>query len=127
MKFAAVAPTMGRGAVREKQKRDRAAAPRLRTRFPDLHSLRVEFEFSDRTEFLPSPQVTVFHPPAPAYFCFTCPYSDCDGQFDLTNAIDLTVSDRKPHSDGQLRCAGTRHGGIPCTLCLEYSVSAHWS
>ena len=81
MRFASGSTAVGREAVRERQMRNRAAAPAMRTRYPQLASLQVGFDFSDRTEFLPSPQVTVFHPPARAFFCFACPYSDCDGEF----------------------------------------------
>jgi hypothetical protein len=126
MKFATATPMAGRNAVRERHKRDRAAAPLLRTRYPQLGSLQLDFEFSDRTEFLPSPQVTVFHPPARAYFCFACPYSDCDGEFNLASTVDLAVTAQEARTEGQTRCAGTRHGGIACTLCLEFSISTHW-
>jgi hypothetical protein len=125
MRHAAATPMAGRGAVRERQRRDRAAAPLLRTRYPQLGSVQLDFEFSDRTEFLPSPQVTVFHPPARAYFCFACPYSDCDGEFNLTDAVDVAVNADGARGDGQVRCAGKRNGGASCTLCLEYSISAH--
>ncbi|HET9473523.1 MAG TPA: hypothetical protein VFO82_06485 [Steroidobacteraceae bacterium] len=103
MRHAAATPMAGRGAVRERQRRDRAAAPLLRTRYPQLGSVQLDFEFSDRTEFLPSPQVTVFHPPARAYFCFACPYSDCDGEFNLADAVDVAVSSQEAHGDGQVR------------------------
>src|SRR6476620_2047266 len=126
MKFASAAPTAGRNAVRERQRRDRLAAPTLRVRFPQLGSVQLDFDFSDRTEFLPSPQVTVFHPPARAYFCFACPYSDCDGEFNLTRTVDIMVNAREQQADGQMICAGTRHGGVRCTLCLEYSLQAQW-
>jgi len=126
MKFAGAASIAGRGAVRERHRRDRLAAPLLRMRYPQLATLQLDFEFSDRTEFLPSPQVTVFHPPARAYFCFACPYSDCDGEFNLTGQVDLVVNAREERSEGQLRCSGTRHGGAACSLCLEYTVVAHW-
>ena len=125
MRHAAATPMAGRGAVKERQRRDRAAAPLLRTRYPQLGSVQLDFQFSDRTEFLPSPQVTVFHPPARAYFCFACPYSDCDGEFNLTSAVDLAVSANEASTEGQVRCAGKRNGGAECTLCLEYSISAH--
>ena len=116
----------GRDAMRERQRRGRSGAPQLRARFPGLDSVQLDFDFSDRTDFLPSPQVTVFHPPAPAYFCFACPYSDCNGEFNLTAPVDLAVSSRNAQSVGQINCTGTRHGGIACTLCLEYSISPHW-
>jgi hypothetical protein len=126
MKFAASAPGAGRGAVREKQRRDRAAAPVMRTRFPQLATLQLDFDFRDRTEFLPSPQVTVFHPPARAYFRFACPYSDCDGEFDLTGPVDVLAEAHQLQAAGEARCTGTRHGGLGCTLCLDYSIAARW-
>jgi hypothetical protein len=125
MKLAAPVPAGGRNAVRERQKRDRASAPPLRARYPRLDTLQLDFDFSDRTAYLPSPQVTVFHPAARAYFCFACPYSDCDGEFDLTAAVDVAVNAREPRTVGQSRCKGTRHGGAACTLCLEYAIHAH--
>jgi hypothetical protein len=126
MKLVLNSPAAIRNAARERHKRDRAAAPALRTIYPTLLTLQLEFEFSDRTEFLPSPQVAVMHPPARAYFRFACPYSDCDGEFDLSGPINLMVTAQQPRDTGQLRCTGTRHGGAQCTLCLEYSISAQW-
>jgi len=125
MKFASLTLAGGRDAMRERHRRARIAAPTIRTRFPGLSSLQLDFEFSDTTSFLPSPQVTVFHPPAPAYFCFACPYSDCTGEFDLTGMVDLAVSSRDPQASGQLACVGTRHRGVACTLRLEYTISPH--
>lgn len=125
MKFASAARAGGREAMRERHRRGRIATPAMRARYPGLKSLQVDFDFSDGGEFLPSPQVTVFHPPAPAYFCFACPYSDCDGEFDLTKPVDIAVNSRELRTSGQSRCAGTRHGGVACTLCLEFSISAH--
>ena len=126
MKLVLNSPAAVRNAARERQKRERAATPALRTVFPTLATLQLKFEFSDNTEFLPSPQVAVMHPPARAYFRFACPYSDCDGEFDLSGPINLLGSSHQPSEDGTLRCAGTRHGGAQCTLSLEYSISAQW-
>ena len=126
MKFAGVMRAGGRGAMQERQRRDRASSQPLRARYPKLATLQLDFDFSDRTAFIPSPQVTVFHPPAHAYFCFSCPYSDCDGEFDFTSQVDSLVNARESRSEGQVSCAGTRHGGVQCTLCLEYSIAAQW-
>ena len=126
MKFAGVMRAGGRSALLERQRRDRAGTQPLRARYPSLATLQLDFDFSDRSDFIPSPQVTVFHPPARAYFCFSCPYSDCDGEFDFTSQVDMMVSARETRADGQVRCAGTRHGGVPCTLCLECSLTAQW-
>jgi hypothetical protein len=127
MKFAGITRAGGRSALMERQRRDRTTSPPMRARYPHLATLQMEFEFSDRTGFIPSPQVTVFHPPARAYFCFSCPYSDCDGEFDFTTQVDTMVSAHQGHAEGQARCTGMRHGGVPCTLCVEYSLSAHWT
>ena len=123
MRFAATARAQGREAMRERQRRGRTMKPALRAHYPGLSSLQIDFEFSDKGGLIPSPQVMVFHPPAPAYFCFACPYSDCDGEFDLTKTVDLAVSSGEPQSSGQVRCGGTRHREAACTLCLEFSIT----
>ena len=126
MRPAGITGVAGRDAMRERQRRGRIEAPALRTRYPGLNTLQLDFNFSDSTDVLPSPQVTVFHPPAPAFFCFACPYSDCNGEFNLSSPVDLAVNSHDSKSRGQLPCAGTRHHGIACTLSLEYSISPHW-
>jgi hypothetical protein len=67
--------------------------------------------------------VTVFHPPAPAYFCFPCPYSDCNGEFNLTKQVDLAVSSRETECSDHVICGGARHRGDTCKLRLDYSIS----
>jgi hypothetical protein len=126
MKFASAARAAGREGMRERHRRERMTAPALRTHYPGLGSLQLGFDFSDSSDFVPSPQVTVFHPPAPAFFRFACPYSDCDGEFNLTQPIDLAVSSRDARTGGEVRCGGMRHRGVACTLCLEYSISPQW-
>ncbi len=125
MKLASATPAAARDAMRERHRRGRLASPAIRTRFPGLESLKLAFEFSADSSFLPSPQVTAFHPPAPAYFCFACPYSDCNGEFDLTTLVDAAVSSQQARSTGRLACTGIRHRGVACTLCLEYTISPH--
>ena len=125
MKFASAARASGREGLRERHRRERLATPAVRARFPGLDALQLGFDFSDNSDFVPSPQVTVFHPPAPAFFRFTCPYSDCDGEFDLTQPVELAVSSRDIKA-GDIRCGGMRHRGVACTLSLEYSISPQW-
>jgi hypothetical protein len=112
--------------MRERHRRGRLAAPTIRTRFPGLESLQLAFEFSDSSSFLPSPQTTAFHPPASAYFCFACPHSDCNGEFDLSTLVDAAMKSHESRTTGHQSCAGTRQRGISCTLRLEYSISPHW-
>jgi hypothetical protein len=100
----------------------------MRTRYPQFASLRLDFDFSDEGRFTPAPQVTVLHPPAAAYFIFPCPYTDCDGEFDLGPIVEAVASGGQLLDDGQLRCCGQRIGAqgkrIPCGLILEYSLHA---
>ena len=114
--------------LRERQRRDRAATQPLRLRYPQFSSLRLEFDLSDKGRFTPAPQVTVLHPPAAAYFIFPCPYTDCDGEFDLAPVIEELANGGEALDSGQLRCGGHRIGAggmrISCELLLEYSVHA---
>jgi len=125
MKFAVATSSNRRDAMRKKQRLDRIGAPMMRTRYPALDTLQVELNFRDRGDLVPSPQTTVLHRPAPAYFCFACPYNDCDGEFNLAGEIDLAVNSRGQQSRGQVRCAGGRHGAT-CTLWLDYSIAPRW-
>jgi len=117
-----------RGQMRERQRRDRASTQTLRVRYPQFVSLQLDFDFSDDGRFTPAPQVNVLHPPATAYFVYPCPYSDCDGEFNLAPVVDGLVSGGKAHDEGQLRCSGHRAGNneqrAPCHLMLEYTVHA---
>jgi hypothetical protein len=114
--------------MRERQRRDRAATQSLRVRYPQFQSLRLDFDFSDDGRFTPAPQVTVLHPPATAYFIFPCPYTDCDGEFNLAPVIDGMAGGNSAHDEGQLRCCGQRIGAnetrMSCGLILEYRVNA---
>ena len=128
MKFAYSKGSAGRNEMRERQRRDRARTPILRARFPQFDSVRLEFDFTDAGPFPPAPQVAVLHPPAPAYFVFPCPYSDCDGEFDLTSAIDAMADSDRARCEGHMRCAGHRRVeksvGTSCALSMEFQVVA---
>jgi len=117
-----------RNDLRERQRRDRSLAPAMRTRYPQYASLRLECDFSDYTGAPPAPHVMVLHPPAAAFFVFPCPYSDCDGEFDLTAAVAGLAGKDDTHCEGKLRCAGQRtrdrNGRLPCLLTLEYAIHA---
>ena len=127
MKFTSGSAASRRDAMRQRQRLHRISAPMLRSRYPGLASLHLDFDFSDGSAQVPSPQTTVMHPPAPAYFCFACPYSDCDGEFDITSEVNVVLAAHDAQSSGQIRCTGARHGGVACTLCLEYSIQPRWA
>ncbi len=113
--------------MRERHRRDRAQTPPLRTRYPDVASLRLNFVFSDSGPFTPAPQVNEMHPPATAFFVFACPYDDCDGEFNLAGPVDAMVRAGRDRCEGQLRCGGQRSGNkgkYSCTLTLDFTAQA---
>ena len=128
MKFSQSSIGNSRLQMRERQRRDRTAAPEMRIRYPQFAELRFEFGFRDRGPFPPTPQVTVMHPAARAYFLFPCPLWDCSGEFDLGTAIQDMAKQAGGMSEGQLRCSGHRridsNTQSPCALVLEYRIEA---
>lgn len=127
MKLVSAKSAGGRAVTRERQRRARASTPALRVRFPDIAALRIGFEFRDRGPFAPAPQLTVMHPPSNAYFVFSCPYTDCDGEFDLSEAISKMASEQETRCHGQLKCSGHRRVAVglsDCQLTVEYSIEA---
>lgn len=120
------------GAAREERaerlRKDRAASQALRRAFPAVQQLRLDMQFEDTAANSPTPQSHVLYPPARAFFAFPCPCADCDGQFDLTDAVNATVADRSERTEGVLQCSGERIGGRttrqPCLLRVVHRVSA---
>jgi hypothetical protein len=121
-------PTALRQERAERLRRDRAAKLPLREAFPAVQQLRLELKFEGRATNIPAAQSHVLHPPARAFFEFPCPYADCDGQFDLTVAVNTMLADRVPGTEGVLKCSGQRldrHASrIPCELQLHYAFTA---
>ena len=126
MKFAVSAPT--RKAQIEQSRRDRTTAPVLRAAFPTVQHLRIELRFQGSGSSVPTPQTHVLYPPARAFFEYRCPYSDCDGQFDLSGAVRGALADATQHAEGRLECHGSRgqdHASRrACLLQLIYEVTA---
>jgi hypothetical protein len=126
MKFAVSAPT--RKAQMEQLRRDRATAPVLRTEFPSLQQLRIELRFQGSGSSVPTSQTHMLYPPARAYFEYRCPYSDCDGQFDLNGAVRAALTDPTHRAEGVLECHGSRRqdhaSRRACLLQLHYEVTA---
>jgi hypothetical protein len=109
-------------------RRDQEAAPKLRTMFPMVEQLRFDLHFEGGGASTPVCQTRVLHPPARAYFLFPCPYSDCDGWFDLATVVHAAVGDPSHRVDGVLECAGLRGGNftskLPCCLHLRFTLTA---
>jgi hypothetical protein len=128
MRPAPVSPSASRQVGLDRLRRDRAAALALRVAYPAVQQLRLELKFDGAATSTPASQSHLLHPPARAFFEFPCPYADCDGQFNLTSAVDRAVADPAHQADGMLECSGLRARDYasrqPCQLHLIYTVTA---
>jgi len=110
----------------ERMRRDRAAARVVSVAFPAVQELRLELEFSGAGANVPAGQAHVLHPPARAFFEFQCPYGDCDGRFDLTDAVDAALSSSEHRTMGTLECTGLRARDYlskqTCALHVRYAI-----
>ncbi len=127
MKLASLSAAAARQERTDKLRRERAAALALRAVFPAVRQLRLEFRFEGATANTPASQSHVLHPPARAFFTFPCPYADCNGRFDLTDAVNAALEDEAHEAEGILECAGVRARDYaskqPCRLHLVYRVT----
>jgi hypothetical protein len=108
-------------------RQDWAAARVLRAAFPTVLQLRIELKFTEPGLSAPASQSHVLYPPARAFFAYPCPYSDCDGQFDLAGAVTTATSNASCQVAGALECGGLRggdHSKRPCLLRVVYEVTA---
>jgi hypothetical protein len=102
--------------------------------FPEIEQLRIELVFNDPNARSPppSPQLRTLYAAAPAFFRFACPCADCDGVFDLTEAVTtLITTGAGPKAvarfDGCLSCLGVRFRDravhqIGCQMKLSFRL-----
>jgi hypothetical protein len=103
----------------------------LRKLFPEIHQLRIELFFTDlKTHFpQPSSQLRTLFAAAPAFFRFPCPCADCDGDFDLTDAVTAMITGptgrkRAASITGHLSCQGVRfrdHAALHSSCAMQLS------
>jgi hypothetical protein len=121
---------------REQLTSEHVRADPLRKLFPDIEQLRIELHFHDPETHLPppSPQLRTLYPAAPAFFRFACPCADCDGDFDLTDAVTTLITNsagrkRATLFTGQLSCHGVRFRDhalhqASCSMQLSFRLRA---
>jgi hypothetical protein len=112
--------------------RTRTAA--LRVVHPEIGQLRIELTFNDLSAHTISPQQHTLYPAAPAFFRFACPCTDCDGDFDLSGAVNTVLESSAWHrrgsvtSTGSLPCLGARlhdrAGNKNCAMKLDFKLVA---
>jgi hypothetical protein len=103
----------------------------LRKLYPEIQQLRIELFFTDTKTHLPQPssQLHTLFAAAPAFFRFSCPCTDCDGDFDLTDAVTSVITSpagrKRPASlTGHLSCQGVRfrdHAVLQSTCPIQLS------
>lgn len=131
MRLAPLSAAAARQERAERLRRDRTAAQALSSAFPSVQRLRFDMQFEGTAADTPTPQSHVLYPPARAFFAFPCPRTNCDGQFDLTAAVNTALTDRSPGAEGILQCSGARivdrASRQPCLLCLQYRITATYT
>jgi len=131
MKLATVSAESSRQQRYERLRRDRAAAQAIRAAYPTIATLGLELHFEGPDARVPADQRHVMHPPARAFFQFPCPYADCDGQFNLSEAVRAALTMSKKSAVGVLECSGLRvkdqSGRQPCKLHVHYVISPQYS
>ena len=109
-------------------------AATLRKLFPEIEQLRIVLTFSDPSSRSrpPSAQTHTLYSAASAFFRFACPCADCDGDFDLTDAVGTLIAKsggrrRIASLEGELTCRGVRFRAhvahqAPCSMHLSFQL-----
>lgn len=109
---------------------ERLQAATLLARFPNIELVRIELVFADPTARTPpSPQLHTLYPAAPAFFRFACPVAECDGDFDLTDAVSALIASAQSRKrvaivSGKIACTGLRLRHSACPMQLSYALRA---
>jgi hypothetical protein len=118
-------------ARRDQLIRERVRAAQLRQSFPQIEQLRIELTFNDARGRAHSPQVHILYPAARAFFRFACTCNDCDGDYDLGNAVAALFKNTARGTRvarGSLVCDGTRRDlprdGSTCSIRIDYQLTS---
>ena len=118
-------------ARRDQLIKERTQAASLRQTFPRIEHLRIELNFIDARGRAHSPQVHTLYPAARAFFRFACTCNDCDGDYDLGDAVSVLLkgsSKGTRTARGTLLCDGARRDlprdGNTCSIRIDYQLTA---
>ena len=136
MKIAARTSSNSTPPRREQLMNEHQRAASLRELFPEIEQLRIELVFNDPNgrSAPPSPQLHTLFSAASAFFRFACPCADCDGDFDLTEAVTGLIRSsagrkRVTSRGGHLSCHGVRFRDLPvhqssCSMQVNFELQA---
>ncbi len=115
---------------------DRAKSATVRDAFPAIAVIHIHLGFS-QAQAPPSPQLHSLYPAARAFFRFSCPRIDCDGEFDLAAAVAELVGAGAPSKrvgrtvSGRYPCQGIHwresNHSEPCHIELSFRVVASFA
>jgi hypothetical protein len=114
----------------------RARTSTVRDAFPDVGVIHIDLGFSHHQP-APSPQMHSMYPAARAFFRFSCPCADCDGEFDLAAVVTELATASAPGKRtarsvaGRSGCGGTHwrdsDHSEPCRIELSFRVAVSFT
>jgi hypothetical protein len=108
-----------------------APAPALRASFPNVEELRIELQFDQESEWAPSTQVHILHPPARLSLRYACPFPGCTGSFDLEGPVTDLLKGAAMSFAADTSCTGVRprkgNAGMACTGHMNFRVTARYA
>lgn len=111
---------------RDELRRSRAEAPTLRQSMPAATQVWVGLEFAGISPPAPAARAYTVYPAAQAHFVYACPHGNCDGNYDLNDAINGLLQAGGCNTAGTLSCTGHRSlqlSRTPCGLDVRYTVA----
>jgi hypothetical protein len=131
MRMTSRKPPSGFQQRQELWRKQRDNAQPMRNAYPTAAFANVQLKFDDPAANGHAAQSHIFYPPARAYFAFPCPYGDCDGIYDLTEAVGAALGKEAASREGTLECKGVRaRGGLQrqhCGLVAHYTLAAQYT
>jgi hypothetical protein len=115
---------------RDQLRQARVDAPTLRQFLPAAAQVGVELTFAVDARLAQAPRMFTVFPPAQAHFVYACPIGNCDGTYDLNEAVFGMLRAHAAAATGVLHCSGhtPRHDGPGplCGLGVAYAVAVRY-
>lgn len=115
---------------RNQMRKARADAPTIGESMPEATQVDVDLVFAGISPPAPAPRTYTAYPAAQAHFVYACPFGDCDGSYDLNDAVRELLRGGSTRTAGSLPCTGHRAqmGSRPCCgLAVAYTVAIRYA
>ncbi len=111
-------------AARAERKQQKVEAGFMAARFPEVASISISMDYSQKGIRQPLPRTVNFFPNSYALFRVDCLSKECvEGGFDFTRIITSMVGKRNKASNGELGCEGgpaQDHSAIVYEVAIQY-------